>query len=78
MKVELLINPFCLCDRDYRVISEKCREHGLTLTTYNLWEIDDEDSVIENAETRPNREPVDAIRRMAAKLQTEEGKEIYR
>ncbi len=34
--------------------------------------------VIENTETRPNREPVGAVRRMAAKLQTEEGKEIYR
>ena len=41
-------------------------------------EIANEDSVIENAETSSNREPVDAIRRMAAKLQTEEGKEIYR
>ncbi len=43
MKVELLINPFCLCDRDYVVISEKCQEYGLTLTTYNLWDIDDSD-----------------------------------
>ena len=34
--------------------------------------------VIENTETRPNREPVGAVRRMAAKLQTEEGKKIYR
>jgi len=48
MKVELFINPFCLCDRDYRVISEKCRKHGLTLTTYNLWEIDDEDNTVKN------------------------------
>ena len=36
------------------------------------------DRVMENAETRPNREPADAVRRMEAKLQTEEGKEIYR
>jgi len=36
------------------------------------------DSVMENAETRPNMEPADAVRRMAAKLRTEEGKEIYR
>ncbi len=43
MKVELLINPFCLCDRDYRVISEKCRKYGLTLKTCNLWDIDNED-----------------------------------
>ncbi|HEY41622.1 MAG TPA: hypothetical protein G4O18_07160 [Dehalococcoidia bacterium] len=43
MKVELLINPFCLCDRDYAVITEKCHKYGLTLTTYNLWDIDDGD-----------------------------------
>ena len=36
------------------------------------------DRVIEDAETRQNMEPSDAVRRMAAKLQTEEGKEIYR
>ena len=43
MKVELLINPFCLCDRDYIVINEKCHKYGLTLKTYNLWDIDDGD-----------------------------------
>jgi hypothetical protein len=42
MKLELLINPFCLCDRDFRVVSEKCKRYGLTLIIYNLWEIDDE------------------------------------
>jgi transposase len=36
------------------------------------------DRIIEDAETRSSREPADAVRRMAAKLQTEEGKEIYR
>ncbi|MBT9170841.1 MAG: hypothetical protein DDT18_01193 [Actinobacteria bacterium] len=36
------------------------------------------DRAIEDAETRLNREPADAVSRMAAKLQTEEGKEIYR
>jgi hypothetical protein len=36
-----------------------------------------EDRVKEYAETRSSREPADAVRRMAAKLQTEEGKEIY-
>ena len=36
-----------------------------------------EDRVIEDSETRQNREPTDAVRRMEAKLQTEEGKEIY-
>jgi IS5 family transposase len=33
---------------------------------------------IEHSETRSNEEPADAVRRMEAKLQTEEGKEIYR
>ena len=37
-----------------------------------------EDRVIEDSETRQNMGPADAIRRMRAKLQTEEGKEIYR
>jgi len=37
-----------------------------------------EDRIIEDTKTRPNMEPVDAVRRMAVKLQTEEGKEIYR
>jgi transposase len=36
------------------------------------------DRIIEDTETRPNMEPADAVRRMKAKLRTEEGKEIYR
>ena len=36
-----------------------------------------EDGIIANSETTSNREPADAVRRMEAKLQTEEGKEIY-
>jgi transposase len=36
-----------------------------------------EDRGIEDSETRANREPADAVRKMEAKLQTEEGKEIY-
>ena len=42
MKVELLINPFCLGDRDFKIVSEKCKKHSISLTVYNLWEIDDE------------------------------------
>jgi transposase len=41
-------------------------------------EIANGDGVIEHAETRLNREPADAVRRMKAKLQTGEGREIYR
>jgi len=36
------------------------------------------DRVIGDNETRSDRELADAVTRMAAKLQTEEGKEIYR
>ena len=36
-----------------------------------------EDGIIADSETRSNREPADAVRRMEAKLKTEEGKEIY-
>ncbi len=43
MRVELLVNPFCLCDRDFRIVSEKCQRLGLSLTVYNLWEIEDAD-----------------------------------
>jgi hypothetical protein len=41
-------------------------------------EIANGDGAIEHTETRLNKEPADAVRRMEAKLQTEEGKEIYR
>ncbi len=41
-------------------------------------EIASGDRAIEDAGTRPDRETADAVRRMAAKLQTKEGKEIYR
>ena len=41
-------------------------------------EIANGNRIIGDAETRLNREPGDALRRMAAKLQTEEGKGIYR
>jgi len=36
------------------------------------------DRIIESGETRSNEEPSDAVKRMEAKLQTEEGKGIYR
>ncbi|GFP26247.1 transposase, partial [Candidatus Hakubella thermalkaliphila] len=49
---------------------EEVQEKGVEMTR--------EDGVKEYAETRCNREIADAVRRMEAKLQTEEGKEIYR
>jgi transposase len=41
-------------------------------------EIANGDRIMKDARTRSSREPADAVRRMAAKLQTKEGKEIYR
>jgi len=43
IKIELLINPFCLCDRDVGVLGGICKKHGVTFIPYNLWEIDDEE-----------------------------------
>lgn len=43
VKVELLINPFCLSDRDFSRLSGLCDRHALTLNTYNLWDIVDGD-----------------------------------
>jgi hypothetical protein len=42
-KIELLINPFCLGDRDLSILSKKCEKYGLTLGVFNLWDIEDED-----------------------------------
>ncbi|MBA7697082.1 2-hydroxy-3-oxopropionate reductase [subsurface metagenome] len=41
-------------------------------------EIANGDRIIEGAGTRSSRKPADAVRGIAAKLQTQEGKEIYR
>jgi len=43
IKIELLINPFCLCERDFNRLGEICKKHNLQFETYNLWNIDDED-----------------------------------
>jgi len=43
LTIELLINPFCLCDRDIGVLGGICKKHGVAFVTHNLWEIDDED-----------------------------------
>jgi hypothetical protein len=42
IKIELLINLFCLCERDFNRLGEICKKHNLEFNTYNLWEIDDE------------------------------------
>lgn len=43
VKIELLINPFCLCERDFLVLDKLCKKHNLTFDAYNLWDIDDKD-----------------------------------
>ena len=43
VKIELLINPFCLCARDFGVLSKICKEQKVTFDAYNLWDIDDKD-----------------------------------
>jgi len=45
VKVDLLINPFCLCDRDFTRLSRLCEKYALKLNAYNLWDIDDGDLV---------------------------------
>ena len=40
--VELLVNPFCMADRDVDSIRRVCEEHGVQMNVYNLWETHDE------------------------------------
>ena len=42
ISIELLINPFCLCERDFVRLSKICEKHQVAFETYNLWDIDDE------------------------------------
>lgn len=41
--VELLINPCCVCERDFESVTATCRELSVPCTVYNPWDIDDED-----------------------------------
>ena len=43
VKIELLLNPFCMADRDRESVSKVCEEFKVPLTTYNPWEIEDSD-----------------------------------
>jgi len=43
VKVDFLINPFCLSDRDFSRLSGLCERHSITLNTYNMWDIEDGD-----------------------------------
>lgn len=42
MRVDLLVNPFCMAERDVESIRGICDQHGASLNVYNLWDIDDE------------------------------------
>lgn len=42
VQVELLVNPFCMADRDCGTIGDVCREFGVSCRVLNMWEIDDE------------------------------------
>lgn len=41
VRVELLLNPFCLADRDSRTVSDVCKQMGVICNEYNMWDIDD-------------------------------------
>lgn len=41
LKIEFLVNPFCLCDRDYDVLTKLCEKRKVTFDIYNLWNIND-------------------------------------
>jgi len=43
VKVDFLINPFCLSDRDFSRLSGLCERYALMLNAYNLWDIEDGD-----------------------------------
>lgn len=43
VKIELLINPFCLCERDFGVLNNICEKYKVTFDAYNLWDVDDKD-----------------------------------
>ena len=41
MKVDLLVNPFCMAQRDVDSIRNICDKHGVALNLYNFWDIED-------------------------------------
>ncbi|MCE5218188.1 hypothetical protein LLH03_14285 [bacterium] len=42
VQVELLVNPFCMADRDSGTIGDVCREFGVSCRVLNIWDIDDD------------------------------------
>ena len=41
VKVEFLINPFCLSDRDFSRLDGLCKKYSIALNAYNMWDIED-------------------------------------
>lgn len=42
VKVELLVNPFCMADRDSETVKKVCDDSGVQCRVLNIWEIDDQ------------------------------------
>ncbi len=42
VKVELLVNPFCMADRDSETVKKVCDESGVPCEVLNIWDIDDQ------------------------------------
>jgi hypothetical protein len=42
-RVELLVNPFCMEEADACEVGKICEELNITLTVYNVWDIDDDE-----------------------------------
>jgi len=43
MTVDLLVNPFCMAERDVGVVGKLCEKYDVPLNTYNLWDLDERD-----------------------------------
>lgn len=41
--VEVLINPFCMAERDADIVRKLCRGLGVSVSVHNMWDIDDAD-----------------------------------
>ena len=52
VRVDLLINPFCMASRDLGTVQGLCEEMGAELHVHNLWEIGDNDPDLPELATR--------------------------
>lgn len=41
VQIELLVNPFCMADRDSETVKRVCTEAGATCAVLNIWEIEE-------------------------------------